>query len=258
MTFGERLAELRISNGYSKRNEFADKLGIPSTTLRNYETGVREPGHTFLKQISEFFNVSVDYLLGLTDEKEVLNSFRLKSSEYEHIKKYRTLDPHGREHVNIVLDWESQRVQALAALQQQLSSEAAHILSLEEAPRPYYISYYQCMASAGNGEYLFDDIPTDLIAVLDTPMARQADFVLGVSGDSMEPTYSDGDKVFVEKTDIVPTGEIGIFFIGNECFVKEAGPDGLISHNPKYDLIPGSEQIRCAGRVLGKIEELKF
>ena len=51
MTFGERLTELRISAGYTKRNEFADKLGIPSTTLRNYETDVREPGHTFLKQI---------------------------------------------------------------------------------------------------------------------------------------------------------------------------------------------------------------
>ena len=63
MTFGERLTELRIENGYNKRNEFAEKLGIPSTTLRNYETDAREPGHTFLKQISEFFNVSVDYLL---------------------------------------------------------------------------------------------------------------------------------------------------------------------------------------------------
>ena len=52
MTFGERLTELRTSAGYTKRNEFADKLGIPSTTLRNYETDVREPGHTFLKQIS--------------------------------------------------------------------------------------------------------------------------------------------------------------------------------------------------------------
>ena len=81
MTFGERLTQLRKENGYATRNEFADKLGIPGTTLRNYETNAREPGHTFLKQISEFFNVSVDYLLCLTDEKEVLNTFRLRLSE---------------------------------------------------------------------------------------------------------------------------------------------------------------------------------
>lgn len=114
MTFGERLTELRISNGYPKRNELAEKLGIPSTTLRNYETGVREPGHTFLKQISEFFNVSVDYLLGLTDEKEVLNSFRLKTSEYSHIEKYRNLDDYGRETVDLILERESQRTATIA------------------------------------------------------------------------------------------------------------------------------------------------
>ena len=114
MTFGERLTELRISNGYPKRNELAEKLGIPSTTLRNYETGAREPGHTFLKQISEFFNVSVDYLLGLTDEKEVLNSFRLKTSEYTHIEKYRNLDDYGRETVDLILERESQRTSTIA------------------------------------------------------------------------------------------------------------------------------------------------
>lgn len=109
MTFGERLAQLRKENGFNTRNEFAEKLGIPSTTLRNYETNVREPGHTFLKQVSELFNVSVDYLLCLTDDKEVLNTFRLRSSEQDMIEKYRLLDSYGQETVNIVLDRESSR-----------------------------------------------------------------------------------------------------------------------------------------------------
>lgn len=253
MTFGERLTELRIEHGYNKRNELADKLGIPSTTLRNYETDAREPGHTFLKKISEFFNVSVDYLLCLTNEKERALPYQLKSSEYEHIKKYRDLDNYGKKHIDYELDREVQRTQSLAELQQQISAQSTQIVTLEDT-RPYYISYYQRMTSAGNGEYLFDDIPTDLICVKDTSIARQADFVLGVNGDSMEPTYHDGDKVFVEKTDMVQIGDIGIFFIGNECFIKEAGENGLISHNPKYKIIPGTESIRCVGHVLGKVE----
>ena len=108
MAFGERLTQLRKENGYNTRNDFAEKLGIPSTTLRNYETGVREPGHTFLKQISELFNVSVDYLLCLTDDKEILNSFRIRSSEKEMIEKYRLLDDHGKEMVDFTLlkEWE--------------------------------------------------------------------------------------------------------------------------------------------------------
>ena len=69
MTFGERITELREEMGFHTRKSFAEKLGIPETTLRNYETNAREPGHTFLKQISDLFEVSTDYLLGLTNEK---------------------------------------------------------------------------------------------------------------------------------------------------------------------------------------------
>lgn len=114
LTFGERLTQLRKEHGYTTRNDFAEKLKIPSTTLRNYETDVREPGHTFLKQISELFNVSVDYLLCLTDEKEVLKSFRLRSEEQTLLEHYRLLDPHGKEMVDFTLVKEYERSIALA------------------------------------------------------------------------------------------------------------------------------------------------
>lgn len=132
MTFGERLTQLRKENGYNTRNDFAEKLGIPSTTLRNYEIGVREPGHTFLKQISELFNVSVDYLLCLTDDKEILNSFRIHSSEKKMIEKYRELDNHGEEMVNFTLQKEWERSTSLieksnvTEMPQYLEAKAAH------------------------------------------------------------------------------------------------------------------------------------
>lgn len=109
MNFGERLTQLRKDNGYLKRNAFAEVLGIPETTLRNYETNVREPGHKFLLRISELFNVSVDFLLCATDDMEKVGSYQLKSSEYEHIKKYRTLDQHGKKMVDMVLTEEHAR-----------------------------------------------------------------------------------------------------------------------------------------------------
>lgn len=247
MTFGERLTELRIENGYNKRNEFAEKLGIPSTTLRNYETDVREPGHTFLKQISELFNVSVDYLLCLTDEKEVLNSFRLKTSEYEHIKRYRALDNIGRQHIDTMLTWETERV-----FHQTIRIE--NEVREDEVP-VYILNYYQRLASAGSGEYLFDNIPTDTIEVPITPISEQADFVIGVNGRSMEPTYYDGDKVYVKITNEIPIGNIGVFTRGNECFIKELGVNCLKSHNKEYKDIPANDDIRLVGEVLGKLEE---
>lgn len=63
MSFGENLIALRVSRGIS-RKELAEMLDIPYTTLRNYETDQREPGHSLLIQIATIFSVSVDELIG--------------------------------------------------------------------------------------------------------------------------------------------------------------------------------------------------
>jgi len=109
LTFAERLTELRIENGYSTRVAFAEKIGVPVTTLKHYEDGDREPGHSFLKKVSELFNVSIDYLLCLTDDKEVLHSFRVSTKEQDMIGKYRGLDCYGSDLVDVVIDKEYAR-----------------------------------------------------------------------------------------------------------------------------------------------------
>lgn len=111
-------------------------------------------------------------------------------------------------------------------------------------------TYLRKIAAAGVGFY-FDDIPTDTI---EAPYMEGADFIIGVNGDSMDPTYNDGDLVYVEKRQIVEIGDIGIFLVNGECYIKEAGENELISHNPDYPNIPGTEHIHCIGKVLGKVE----
>lgn len=69
MTFGERLTALREERGI-KRPAFAEMLGIPYTTLRNYEKDKREPGSDTLIIMSRALNVSVDYLIGIEDNSE--------------------------------------------------------------------------------------------------------------------------------------------------------------------------------------------
>ena len=86
------------------------------------------------------------------------------------------------------------------------------------------------------------------------PFQDGADFVIGVSGDSMEPDYSDGDIVYVRKVTELKQGEVGIFTIGNECFIKELGADRLISRNKSYDDIKGNEDVRLIGKVIGKAQ----
>ena len=115
-----------------------------------------------------------------------------------------------------------------------------------------YKNYYQHLASAGTGEYIFDDVPTDTLEVPVNELSERADFIIGVNGNSMEPTYYDGDKVYVEKCQVVETGDIGIFMVNNECFIKEAGENGLISHNKNIlsflDLSTLFASVRCWGK----------
>ena len=65
--FNERLKELREDNNLKQR-ELAEILMIDQRSLSFYEIGKYEPNLETLKRISLYFNVSTDYLLGLTDE----------------------------------------------------------------------------------------------------------------------------------------------------------------------------------------------
>lgn len=247
----DRLKTARISNGL-KQQDVAEQMGIKANTISNWEKGRTEPDIDSFVKLCDIYKIDCASLLS-----DVYAFGRIGTdislSEYNHIKKYRALDEYGKETVNIILDREAERTQALTDLQRQLSSLPAHTI---EATPTRIISYYQRLASAGSGEYLFDSIPTDNMEVPLNALSEQADFVLGVNGDSMEPTYHDGDKVYVEISEEIPTGTIGIFTRGNECFIKELGTDRLVSHNQKYPDIPASEEIRCVGLVLGKVEEV--
>jgi len=59
----ERLRALRERKGLTQ-GEAAKKMGIVRTTYSNYEAGNREPDNDTLKKFAEFFEVSIDYLLG--------------------------------------------------------------------------------------------------------------------------------------------------------------------------------------------------
>ncbi len=249
-----KLKEGRINKGL-KQSDVTQFTGIKNTTLSNYENGITEPDIDTFLQLCELYELDYAGILaeayGLSVQGE---DFKIRPSEIEVSKKYRFISdysPDGASMVDTVLDREY-------AIAEQLHEKEKLIRELEEKSIPVrIISYYQKLASAGKGEYLFDGVPTDLIQVVDTEIARDADFVIGVNGHSMEPTYYDGEKVFVKKMSEISTGEIGIFLKGNECYIKELGTDRLISHNMDknaYPDIPASEEIVLVGKVLGKVE----
>ena len=118
------------------------------------------------------------------------------------------------------------------------------------------IDWFTLPASAGTGNILDSELAEELL-VPESAEAEQADFVISVGGDSMEPTYHDGDKVFVEKCDSVDVGEVGIFVVNGDVYIKELGNQCLISHNEKYKPIRIGEydSVYCCGRVIGVVSE---
>ena len=61
-----RLKELRKKKGISQLR-LATELNTTQNTISRYETGEREPGIAELIKIADYFNVSVDYLIGRTE-----------------------------------------------------------------------------------------------------------------------------------------------------------------------------------------------
>ena len=66
ISFAQRLKELRTENNLTQ-TQIAAKLGIRQQSYTRYENGTGEPSLDTLIAIAKLFNVSVDYLLGLTE-----------------------------------------------------------------------------------------------------------------------------------------------------------------------------------------------
>lgn len=107
--------------------------------------------------------------------------------------------------------------------------------------------------SAGTGSFL-DGEDYEMYTSPDIP--EEASFGVYVSGDSMEPRYHNEELIWIEQTEQLEDGEIGIFYLDGNAYVKkfQNNENGtyLVSLNKKYDPIPVTENnsFKIFGRVL--------
>ena len=230
--FGEKIKEARLAQNLNQE-ELAERIGSKYRSVSTWENGTAKPDYPTLIRLCEVLKTSPNHLLGFD-----LSVDTPSIEEWAILHKYRDIDEIGKEAVSAVLDAEYRRV---------AKPKKARLLRLD---------FYNYPASAGTGNFLETERP-DEILVKECSEAEDADYVIPISGDSMEPTYHDGDKVFVEKCDSVEIGEIGIFIVNGEAYIKELGNKCLISHNEAYKPIKlgSSDSIYCCGRVLGVVED---
>lgn len=75
LILAQRIKKLRISLDLTQR-EFARKAGCTAATLSAYENGSKSPSLEIVKGIAETFNVSIDWLCGLSDKKDLKHQFQ--------------------------------------------------------------------------------------------------------------------------------------------------------------------------------------
>lgn len=202
-----KLKEGRLRKGL-KQSDVTQFTGIKNTTLSNYENGITEPDIDTFLQLCELYELDYAGILaeayGLSVQGE---DFKIRPSEIEVAKKYRFISdnsPDGASVVDTVLDREY-------AIAQQLEAKDNRIKELEQTLIPKRIlAYYGKIAAAGKS-YGFYDVIGGTIECMVTEESQRADYTIGVSGNSMEPTFYDGDIVYVKKNILPDVGEIGIF-----------------------------------------------
>lgn len=92
MKIGETLKDLRLDKKITQK-DLSERLGITVPTLSHWECNYQEPSIFDLIKISDFFGVSIDYLVGKTDDFMTMNfaSMDLSDEEKRLLKDYRSL-----------------------------------------------------------------------------------------------------------------------------------------------------------------------
>ena len=224
---------------YNKtQKDLTDYLGLEKSTFTSWKKGKTASYKKYINKIAEFFKVSTDYLLNDKDST-IPTEYQSLISSYQELSK---------DNQQLLQDIISSMIDIQNANKKRSEIEYTTIRhSLHKV-------------SAGLGEALDDGDNWEDIEVVSTPESKMADFAITVVGESMSPDFHDGDIVLVKEQPEIKIGQIGIFICNNEGFIKEAGRDRLISHNPKFDDIYPSEnsEIICEGLVLGIAERVEI
>ena len=231
--------------------QLAEKLGISKGTVNNWARGNNAPDVDMVPKICKVLGISILDLYSPTrlEPQEDKKNPPLYSSEAMKL---------AVDYDKNMDDWGRRQVRSTADIEIARCAESAQSAPAREPDETvYYItSWFYRPMSAGTGEQAGDDLPENLRLIKEPP--RGTSYVAPIAGDSMEPTYHNGDKLFIHACGEIEPGQIGVFYMDGQQWVKELGDGVLISHNPNYPPRPITDDIRCQGLVLGVCDESYF
>ncbi|EUC80395.1 helix-turn-helix domain-containing protein [Streptococcus sp. SR1] len=235
---GNQIKTFRKSAGFTQ-DELAKRLNTTKQTISRYEKGDRKANQDMLFELCDIFGVSIDDFF--PSQNETLQSPTTSSIQtiYDELNPPRQVK---------VLNY------AKRQLNEQKNEEETKENEVSEVIQLYSYDYYDHPASAGTGQYL-NDVRVERIEL---PVDIDADFVIPIKGDSMEPDYHDGDLVFIQTSVDLNNGVIGVFNYNGDAYIKQLVIDKeqayLHSLNPAYKDMPITPETDF--RIIGEVVDI--
>ncbi|HDP2703686.1 TPA: helix-turn-helix transcriptional regulator [Staphylococcus aureus] len=220
-----------LTDSNMSQKKLAELINIKPSTLSDYLNLRSNPSHGVIQRIADVFEVGKsDIDTTYKDDNDITSI-------------YNKLTPPRQENV---LNYANEQLEE----QNSKGDNVVDINSYKQEKTPVNVN--GCV-SAGVGERLHDE--TLFTEMVKGPIPTH-DLALKVNGDSMEPMFKDGEIIFVEKTHNIKNGQIGIFIIEEEAYVKKVFVEDdrltLVSLNKDYDDLHfyRNESVRLIGKVI--------
>ncbi len=220
-----------LNDSNMSQKKLAELINIKPSTLSDYLNLRSNPSHGVIQRIADVFEVGKsDIDTTYKDDNDITSI-------------YNKLTPPRQENV---LNYANEQLEE----QNSKGDNVVDINSYKQEKTPVNVN--GCV-SAGVGERLHGE--TLFTEMVKAPIPPH-DLALKVNGDSMEPMFKDGEIIFVEKTHNIKNGQIGIFIIEEEAYVKKVFVEDdrltLVSLNKEYrDLhFYRNESVRLVGKVI--------
>ncbi|HDT6579513.1 TPA: helix-turn-helix transcriptional regulator [Bacillus cereus] len=103
--FGQRLKDLRREKKLTQQ-DIADVLGIEKSNISRFESGKQSLSSENIIKTAKYFNVSVDYILGISDYKTInkKKEEQIPKDVVKLMKKINTLSPEKRQLIENLID----------------------------------------------------------------------------------------------------------------------------------------------------------
>ena len=242
----ENITHFRKQRGITQK-ELAKEVGISASTMTDYMKLRSAPSFGVIQKLADYFGVR---------KSDIDTTFKEESTDslpdapdfltQQITDKVVQLSPENKK---IVLRTSED------LLDEQEKRRKAKINEVsEKVVQLYGYDYYDHATSAGTGQYL-NDVRVERIEL---PLDVDADFVIPIKGDSMEPDYQDGDLIFIQTSVDLNDGVIGVFNYNGEAYIKQLVIDTeqsyLHSLNPAYKDMPITPDTDF--RIIGEVVDL--